>query len=170
MQARNADIAGKSGIATVTFSSKEFNMSMGFEAVPTHYAASVMAALSTVAGKTTSVVVKSPLIADNTAINNPGDGGDNMEMRLAVLENDVSHIKADISDLKTDVKKNSEEISEVTKDVAVILQKLVDIDANLSKKPSTNEMTTAITTAVNKQIIWTIVTALGVLGLAKLIF
>ncbi|ELY2059347.1 TPA: hypothetical protein LTW44_003219 [Enterobacter hormaechei] len=93
-----------------------------------------------------------------------------MEKRIALLESDVSHIKGDIADIKTDNRKLSSDTSDIRKDVAVILQKLVDIDEKLSKKPSNSEMTTAITSAVNRQIVWTIVTALAVLGLARWIF
>lgn len=104
----------------------------------------------------------------HNSINN--DGGDDMETRLAVLESEVAHIKTDVSELKSDTKTVLSGISATQKDVAVILQKLVDIDSALSKKPSTNEMTAAITSAVNKQIIWTIGIALALLGLAKWIF
>ncbi len=93
-----------------------------------------------------------------------------MDKRIAVLESDVAHIKIDISDIKADNRKSSTDAADTKKDVAVILQKLIDIDEKLSKKPSHSEMTTAITSAVNKQIIWTIVTAIGVLGLARWIF
>lgn len=103
----------------------------------------------------------------NSATN---DGGDNMERRIAVLEADVDNIKNSVSDLKIDQRKAASDISDIKKDVAVMLQKLVDIDDKISKKPSTSEMTTAITSAVNKQIIWTVVTAIGVLGLARWIF
>ncbi|WP_308891029.1 hypothetical protein [Enterobacter hormaechei] len=75
-----------------------------------------------------------------------------------------------MADIKTDNRKLSSDTSDIRKDVAVILQKLVDIDEKLSKKPSNSEMTTAITSAVNRQIVWTIVTALAVLGLARWIF
>lgn len=93
-----------------------------------------------------------------------------MEKRIAVLESDVAHIKCDIADIKVDNRKLTSDTADVKKDVAVILQKLIDIDDKVSKKPSNSEMTTAITSAVNKQIMWTIVTAIGVLGLARWIF
>ncbi|ENL4043663.1 hypothetical protein JY549_17095 [Serratia marcescens] len=93
-----------------------------------------------------------------------------METRIAVIEASVGHIKADITTLKDDVGNTKADISEVKRDVAVILQKLVDIDTNLSKKPSTSEVSAAIATATNKQIIWTIGIAMAILGLAKFMF
>lgn len=98
------------------------------------------------------------------------DGGDNMNKRLAVLESDVSHIKNDLATLKEDARKTNSDIANVKTDVAVILQKLVDIDKDLSKKPSSSEMSSAIVSATNKQISWTIGIAIAILGLAKFIF
>ncbi|POX30815.1 hypothetical protein C3463_07460 [Serratia marcescens] len=93
-----------------------------------------------------------------------------METRIAVIEASVGHIKADITTLKDDIGNTKADISDVKRDVAVILQKLVDIDTNLSKKPSTSEVSAAIAAATNKQIIWTIGIAISILGLAKFIF
>ncbi|MFP7606999.1 hypothetical protein [Serratia quinivorans] len=98
------------------------------------------------------------------------DGGNNMETRVAILEADVGHIKTDIAKLKDDLSKTKDDISDIKRDVAVILQKMVDIDKDLSKKPSSSEMTSAITSATNKQIIWTIGIAMAILGLAKFMF
>ncbi len=102
--------------------------------------------------------------------NKISDGGDNMERRLAILEIEVAHIKGDVSELKADVKKIETDVANTSRDMAVVLQKLIDIDNNLSKKPSASEMTSAIVSATNKQIIWTIGIALAILGLAKYIF
>ncbi|MDW5499765.1 hypothetical protein R6Y99_08175 [Pseudomonas lundensis] len=98
------------------------------------------------------------------------DGGDNMNKRLAILESDVSHIKNDLATLKEDARKTNSVMADVKTDVAVILQKLVDIDKDLSKKPSSSEVTSAIVSATNKQIIWTIGIAMAILGLAKFLF
>ncbi|MEG1468253.1 MAG: hypothetical protein RSA68_03075 [Hafnia sp.] len=98
------------------------------------------------------------------------NGGGGMEKRLAVLEAEVSHIKTDVADIKSDLKKVQTETSNLSRDVAVILQKVVDIDSNISKKPSSSEMTAAIASATNKQIIWTIGIAMAILGFAKYIF
>ncbi|AKL09765.1 hypothetical protein AB184_30755 [Klebsiella oxytoca] len=116
-------------------------------------------------------IVTSAVIDDTEIIQTAsGDGGDDMDTRIALLESDVARIKGDISDIKTNNQKLSSDTADIKKDVAVILQKMVDIDEKLSKKPSNSEMSTAITSAVNRQIMWTIVTALGVLGLARWIF
>ncbi|RLR07991.1 hypothetical protein EAE69_18350 [Hafnia alvei ATCC 13337] len=93
-----------------------------------------------------------------------------MEKRLAVLEAEVSHIKTDVADIKSDLKKMQTETSNLSRDVAVILQKVVDIDSNISKKPSSSEMIAAIASATNKQIIWTLGIAMAILGFAKYIF
>ncbi|STV06491.1 Uncharacterised protein [Klebsiella pneumoniae subsp. ozaenae] len=87
-----------------------------------------------------------------------------METRIALLESDVARIKGDISEIKAGTQKLSSDTADVKKDVAVILHKIVDMDEKLSKKPSNSEMTTAITSAVNRQIMWTIVTALACWG------
>lgn len=136
MQDRNDDLASKCGTAIVTFSSNEVNMSMGFDAVPTHYAASVMTALATVSNGKTPVVVKNPSVVDNTTINNSSDGGDDMDKRLVVLEAEVAHIKSSIAEIKEDTRRISSDATDAKRDTAVILQKSLDFDASLSKKPS----------------------------------
>lgn len=93
-----------------------------------------------------------------------------MEKRIAILESEVSHIKSDVSDIKTDVKKIQENISNTNKDMAVALQKLIDIGNNLSEKPNTSEMKAAIASSINKQIIWTVGLAIAILGLIKFTF
>ncbi|EOG7152737.1 hypothetical protein ACE3IK_21210 [Enterobacter hormaechei subsp. xiangfangensis] len=142
-----------------------------FSAVASSQATLLMGACSVAATGKEKRIVTSAAIDDTKIIQTTSDdGGDDMEKRIALLESDVSHIKGDIADIKTDNRKLSSDTSDIRKDVAVILQKLVDIDEKLSKKPSNSEMTTAITSAVNRQIVWTIVTALAVLGLARWIF
>lgn len=136
MQDRNDDLAVKCGTAIVTFSSNEVNMSMGFDAVPTHYAASVMTALATISRRSTPVVVKSPSVVDNTTIHNSSDGGDDMDKRLAVLEAEVAHIKSSMAEIKEDTRNISSDSTDAKRDTAVLLQKSLDFDASLSKKPS----------------------------------
>ncbi|WP_255986258.1 MULTISPECIES: hypothetical protein [Klebsiella pneumoniae complex] len=104
-----------------------------------------------------------------------GDGGDGMlEVRVAKLEANVEDIKANIAEVRADVRDLRNSSAETRRDVAVILQKQVDIDEKLSKKPSISEMNNAISSAVNKQIIWTVATMLAISGIsmtvAKLIF
>lgn len=124
---------------------------------------------SALGGRETKFVTSHPL-AHNDITSNGHDGGDNMEKRIAVLEAEVSHIKSDVAEMKVDVKKASTDTANIQKDVAVMLQKIVDIDTALSKKPSTSDMTAAIASAANKQIVWTIGIAIAVLGLAKYMF
>ncbi|AYH12559.1 hypothetical protein C5E24_06655 [Pectobacterium parmentieri] len=97
-----------------------------------------------------------------------------LEVRVAKLEANVEDIKANLAEARADIRILREASAQTSRDVAVILQKQLDVDEKLSKKPSVSEMTTAITSAVNKQIIWTILTAISVAGLtlavAKLLF
>lgn len=64
------------------------------------------------------------------------DGGDNMESRITALETDVANIKISISDIKEDTRKISSDATDAKRDTAVLLQKTLDFDASLSKKPS----------------------------------
>lgn len=93
-----------------------------------------------------------------------------MEKRVAVVETEVAYIKSGVAELQIASKELSVNMADSRKDIAVILQKMVDVERYLSKKPDSNEMSAAITLAVNKQIVWTIVTASAVLGIARWIF
>ncbi|WP_246856847.1 hypothetical protein [Brenneria corticis] len=104
-----------------------------------------------------------------------GGGGDDMlEARVAKLEANVEDIKTNLAEARVDIRDLRKTSAEAARDVAVILQKQVDMDEKLSKKPSTSEMTTAITSAINRQIVWMIVTVLSIAGLtltaARLLF
>lgn len=98
-------------------------------------------------------------------------GGDNMlEARVAKLEANVEDIKANLAEARADIRDLRNAVADTKRDVAVILQKQVDIDDKLSKKPSLGEVNSAISSAVNKQIAWTVATGLAILGLAKFMF
>ncbi|HHL3239327.1 TPA: hypothetical protein ACQ45K_003542 [Klebsiella variicola] len=100
-----------------------------------------------------------------------GSGGDRMlESRVAKIEADVENIKANLTEARADISRLRDTTNDTSKDVAVVLQKVVDIDDKLSKKPSKNEVESLISAAVNKQIIWTVATGIALLGLAKYIF
>ena len=101
-----------------------------------------------------------------------GDGGgdDMLEARVAKLEANVEDIKANLAEARADIRDLRNAFSDTKRDVAVILQKQVDIDEKLSKKPSLSEVNSAISSAVNKQIAWTVATGLAILGLAKFLF
>ncbi|EMT0828644.1 hypothetical protein WMC13_004610 [Salmonella enterica] len=97
-----------------------------------------------------------------------------LEVRVAKLEANVEDIKANLAEARSDIRDLRNSSADTKRDVAVILQKQVDIDEKLSKKPSLSEMNNAISSAVNKQIIWTVATMLAISGIsmtvAKLIF
>ena len=161
--------AEKRGKLLVAFSDDDgSSVGVEFSSTTQKNATAIMGVCVSTFGEDAGRVVTSSNSGDTSE--NSSDGGDNMDKRIAVLESDVAHIKSDITDIKVDNRKSSSDTADIKKDVAVILQKLIDIDEKVSKKPSTSEMTAAIASAVNKQIIWTIVTAIGVLGLARWIF
>ncbi|EMK8059118.1 hypothetical protein [Escherichia albertii] len=98
---------------------------------------------------------------------NGGDGGGGMyEVRIAKLESDVESIKNDISDLKANLRTASTDLSAIRRDTAVMLQKFVDIDAQLSTKPSKDSLEAKVTSSANKQIIWTIGSIIATVGMA----
>lgn len=107
----------------------------------------------------------------HTTSNSGGGGGDGMlETRVAKLEANVEDIKANLAEARADIRDLRTDMSKTSRDVAVILQKQLDIDEKLAKKPSLSEMQSAISSAVNKQIAWTVGTGLAILGLAKFMF
>ncbi|CRY63124.1 Uncharacterised protein [Yersinia kristensenii] len=93
-------------------------------------------------------------------------GGDNMDRRVAVLENDVGRIKSDIAEIKTDYRALTTPVNETRRDVAIILQSLVDIKSSLDSKPSKSDVDAKISSSSNKQIIWTIGSILSIVGIA----
>ncbi|MDZ9692649.1 hypothetical protein SND98_22765 [Escherichia coli] len=83
---------------------------------------------------------------------------------------DVENIKTNLSEARSDISRLRDISADTSRDVAVVLQKIVDVDEKLSKKPSKSEVQTLISSAVNKQILWTIGTGFALLGIAKYIF
>lgn len=102
--------------------------------------------------------------------NGNGGGGSMLEARVAKLEADVENIKLNLAEARSDIRELVGTAASTKADVSVILQKLIDIDKDLSKKPSTSDMTSAIASATTRQIIWTIGIALAILGLARFMF
>ncbi|CNI05772.1 hypothetical protein [Yersinia pekkanenii] len=100
-----------------------------------------------------------------------GDGGSGMlEVRIVKLEANVEDIKANLAVARVDISSVRDTCANTSRDVAVLLQKQIDIDNKLSQKPSLSEMNSSISSAINKQIAWTVGTGLAILGLAKFIF
>lgn len=157
------------GKLVVAFSdNKGSSIGVEFSSTTQKSATTIMGICTSALGGEAGKLVTSTSSSDTSS--RSSGGGDNMETRLSVLEAEVSHIKTDVADIKSDLKKVQTETSNLSRDVAVILQKVVDIDSNISKKPSSSEMTAAIASATNKQIIWTIGIAMAILGFAKYIF
>ncbi|WP_058912875.1 hypothetical protein [Entomohabitans teleogrylli] len=70
-----------------------------------------------------------------------GGGGDSMlEARVAKLESDVENIKTNLSEARIDISRLRESSANTSRDVAVILQKMVDFDANLSQKATKDDL------------------------------
>lgn len=115
--------------------------------------------------------LESQVEGHHTATNGGDDGGNNMlEVRVAKLEADVENIKINLAEARSDIRELTKTASDTRVDVSVILQKLIDIDKDISKKSSSSEMSSAIAAASNKQIIWTISIAIAILGLARFMF
>lgn len=157
------------GKLVVAFSdNKGSSIGVEFSSTTQKSATTIMGICTSALGGEAGKLVTSTSSSDTSS--RSSGGGDNMETRLSVLEAEVSHIKTDVADIKSDLKKMQTENSNLSRDVAVILQKVVDIDSNISKKPSSSEMIAAIASATNKQIIWTLGIAMAILGFAKYIF
>lgn len=58
-----------------------------------------------------------------------------LEVRVAKLESNVEDIKANLSEARVDIRDLRNTSSGTSRDVAVILQKQLDIDEKLSKNP-----------------------------------
>ena len=125
----------RKGKLVVAFSNDE-GSSIGVEFASTTQktATAIMGICASNIGDRTGRLVTSSSSSDN--LENPSDGGDNMEKRLAVLEAEVAHIKSGIAEIKEDTRKISFDATEAKRDTAVLLQKSLDFDASLSKKPS----------------------------------
>ncbi|ELY2714525.1 hypothetical protein CBR20_19875 [Cronobacter sakazakii] len=70
-----------------------------------------------------------------------------MESRVAVLENDVSHIKSDTKELKISVSGLTSTVNSIDKNMAVVLERLDTIKESLDKKPSTDAVEKRISEA-----------------------
>lgn len=77
--------------------------------------------------------------------NRGGGGGEDMlEARVAKLEADVENIKTNLSEARLDIRDMKNTTSDTSRDVGIILQKLVDFDEKLSKKPNLDQIDTKI--------------------------
>lgn len=70
-----------------------------------------------------------------------GNGGGNMlEARVARLESDVEHIKTNQTEARADIRDIKQISSDTNRDVAVILQKMVDMDSSIGKRPTSDSI------------------------------
>lgn len=77
-----------------------------------------------------------------------GDGGDGMiEARVAKLESDVEHIKADVSELKLTMLKVEGTVGSIDKSLAVLVEKFSGLKESVDKKPSSDSMDKKISDA-----------------------
>lgn len=88
-----------------------------------------------------------------------------LEARVAKLESDVENIKTNLAEARGDISILRESSASTSRDVAVILQKMVDVDDKLSKKPSKNDVEVMLVSTTNKLILWLIATSVALLGL-----
>lgn len=70
-----------------------------------------------------------------------GNGGGNMlEARVAKLEADVENIKTNLAEARADIRELNKNYASIKTDVSVLLQKTVEIDTALSKKPTADSL------------------------------
>lgn len=123
----------KTGNLFVAYSD-ETGASVGIEFSSTtqERATAIMAICASTFGDNPGKFVTSSISSDTSSTTL--GGGDNMETRLAVLEAEVAHIKTDVSDIKSELKGIATNTASANSDIKVVLQKLIDIDANLTAK------------------------------------
>ncbi|WP_425069042.1 hypothetical protein [Reyranella sp.] len=72
-------------------------------------------------GRATQFIANENRTSEEDALKGGGGGGtfDTMEARVAVLENEVKHIREDIGAMRTDVHKSREDIGTIKTDIAL---------------------------------------------------
>ncbi|WP_234016108.1 MULTISPECIES: hypothetical protein [Cronobacter] len=147
MDASRSELAN--GKLLMTFSDT-IGSTVGIElsSIASTKASILMQAVQIAASDSAGRVVSSSSLSDNGLIKTTTtDGGDNMESRVAVLENDVSHIKSDTKELKTSVSELTSTVNSIDKNMAVVLERLETIKESLDKKPSTDAVEKRISEA-----------------------
>ncbi|HFG4793923.1 TPA: hypothetical protein ACIVHZ_005000 [Salmonella enterica subsp. enterica serovar Thompson] len=69
-----------------------------------------------------------------------GGGGAMLEARVAKLEADVENIKTNLAEARSDIRELNKNYASIKTDVSVLLQKTVEIDTALSKKPTADSL------------------------------
>ncbi|EJI5002495.1 hypothetical protein OEE08_004932 [Escherichia coli] len=126
------------GKLVIAYSDKNGStVGLEFSSVASSQATLLMKACSVAASDKEKRIVTSVVMDDTEIIQTTSDdGGDDMDKRLAVLEAEVAHIKSSMAGIKEDTQKISSDSTDAKRDTAVLLQKSLDFDASLSKKPS----------------------------------
>ena len=125
------------GKLVIAYSDKNGStVGLEFSSVASSQATLLMKACSVAASDKEKRIVTSVVMDDTEIIQTTDDGGDDMDKRLAVLEAEVAHIKSSMAGIKEDTRKISSDSTDAKRDTAVLLQKSLDFDASLSKKPS----------------------------------
>lgn len=93
-----------------------------------------------------------------------------LSARVAKLESDVEYIKRDVSELRTDVRNANISLTSLDNTTRLIQQDLAGMKSQLNTMVTTDALKSAISSAINKQILWTITALFAALGVARWLF
>jgi len=134
------------GKLLVTYSEHEgSSVGVEFSSASKLAATKIFSVCASAMGNSTGRLVSSA--SSGNTEKNSENGGDDMEKRLAVLEVEVSYVKSDVSDLKKTTKSIESTVNSIDKNMAVVLEKLGSIKAELDKKPSADAVEKKISEA-----------------------
>ncbi|NUL36657.1 hypothetical protein [Kosakonia sacchari] len=111
------------------------SLAVQFSAITSHQATYLIGNIFTATSGDNSQYIASEVSSDATVISMGNiEGAGNMEERLAILMNEVSHIKTSVNVIEADVRKMSADVAELKTGMNVVLQKLSVIEQGLSSK------------------------------------
>lgn len=93
--------------------------------------------------------------------------GDEMSERIAKIETSIEHLVASINAMDAKLTAIGNTTSDIKAGNAAIIEKFVEYEKKLDKKPSKDEVDSKITGQANKQIIWSITSLLVIIGIAS---
>lgn len=91
--------------------------------------------------------------------------GDDMSERIAKIEQSLEHLSTVIDSVNIKLDKVLEAASDAKTVNTVMMDKFVEYDKKLDKKPSKDEVEKLLAQGTNKQIYWTIATLLVIAGI-----